>query len=233
MEVFENDLMKNFEELYRLFRYIYTKVDYILDRIDDETIRYLFENNPDVDFRKNIEADEEGYVTIYRGVGSKSKDIEEAYSWTLNIGTAHFFANRFSDNGRIFKGKVHINNIKDYFTNRNESEVIVFSEDIIDIEEITNFKPISFKEVKSIDQVWNVYKRNIKNIKSNYYFEPQGIHGVSHTKRVLLLALTIGYYEKLSNEDMNVLIICSLLHDIGRINDEEDLNHGALSVKKL
>lgn len=36
----------------------------------------------------------EDYVTLYRGVGSKSTPLDEAYSWTLNIDVAKFFATR-------------------------------------------------------------------------------------------------------------------------------------------
>lgn len=37
---------------------------------------------------------ENGLVKIYRGVGSKSNELNNAYSWTLNIDVAKFFATR-------------------------------------------------------------------------------------------------------------------------------------------
>lgn len=60
-------------------------------------------NNFSLDIMKKAYADtvdiidnflENGYIKIYRGVGSKSNDLNNAYSWTLNIDVAKFFATR-------------------------------------------------------------------------------------------------------------------------------------------
>lgn len=65
-----------------------------------------------------------------------------------------------------------------------------------------------------------------------YFFEPQGIHGLGHMKRVLFLNLIIAYLEKLSAQDCNILVNCSLYHDIGRIDNRADSFHGTLSYEK-
>ena len=60
-------------------------------------------------------------------------------------------------------------------------------------------------------------------------------HGLGHIYRVLLLSL-IYYYnadDSLSPEDKNILIYFSLLHDIGRINDQKDPPHGERAVKEI
>ena len=60
-------------------------------------------------------------------------------------------------------------------------------------------------------------------------------HGLGHIYRVLLLSL-IYYYnadDSLSPEDKNILIYFSLLHDIGRTNDQKDDSHGEKSVEKI
>lgn len=49
-----------------------------------------------------------GYLEVYRGVGSKSKKLNEAYSWTLNEDVAKFFATR------AIGMEQDINNIKVY-----------------------------------------------------------------------------------------------------------------------
>ena len=57
-------------------------------------------------------------------------------------------------------------------------------------------------------------------------------HGLKHILRVLLLAL-IYYYnagDALGDADRRILIYFSLLHDIGRINDDKDDTHGERSV---
>ena len=58
-------------------------------------------------------------------------------------------------------------------------------------------------------------------------------HGIKHILRVLLL--TLIYFEhsgmNLSEEDKQILIYFSLLHDIGR--DSEDDTHGDKSVEQI
>jgi len=63
------------------------------------------------------------YVTLYRGVGIKSK--RKGLSWTDDIEIAKWFANRFQSNGYILTAKVHKSKILAYFSDRNESEYIV------------------------------------------------------------------------------------------------------------
>lgn len=62
--------------------------------------------------------------------------------------------------------------------------------------------------------------------------KPFGIHGILHILRVLLLSL-IYYYnsgDTLSERDLQILIYFSLLHDIGRTNDDLDNDHGEKSA---
>lgn len=70
-------------------------------------------------------------------------------------------------------------------------------------------------------------------LRREWFFSPDGIHGLMHIKRVLthslLLADELDYNEK----DTNLLCWCSIYHDIGRTNDFVDENHGAESCKKL
>ncbi|MEC0385646.1 hypothetical protein P8813_21565 [Bacillus velezensis] len=73
-------------------------------------------------------------LTIYRGQGSKSTHYDEALSWTLSEEVAHFFANRFSDNGAVYRGKVKRENVKGYI--EREEEVLVFPESVFDIEKV-------------------------------------------------------------------------------------------------
>ena len=70
------------------------------------------------------------------------------------------------------------------------------------------------------------------NLMKQYFFEPQGIHGLGHMKRVLFLNLILSYLENLNSKDMNILINCSLFHDIGRINNHGDAVHGTFSYEK-
>lgn len=58
-------------------------------------------------------------------------------------------------------------------------------------------------------------------------------HGANHTRRVGFFARVIGENEGLSDKDMNVLLYAVQNHDIGRIHDGEDKEHGEKSVEKL
>ena len=57
-------------------------------------------------------------------------------------------------------------------------------------------------------------------------------HGLKHILRVLLLSLVYFYNagDPLSAADKRILIYFSLLHDIGRVNDDKDDCHGEKSV---
>ncbi|MHA1526511.1 MAG: HD domain-containing protein, partial [Promethearchaeota archaeon] len=62
--------------------------------------------------------------------------------------------------------------------------------------------------------------------------EKNDIHGFAHVERVYNTCVKIG---KKLNANLNVLKIAALLHDIGRINEEEDTlkrNHAEISAEK-
>lgn len=55
---------------------------------------------------------------------------------------------------------------------------------------------------------------------------PEGVHGIPHLSRVPLLAITIGRHEGLSEEDLQVVAVAAGMHDVRRVNDIVDLDHG-------
>jgi hypothetical protein len=65
----------------------------------------------------------------------------------------------------------------------------------------------------------------------NLYLE--GIHGITHAYRVLLLTRKIAEAEGLTNRQKDILAFCAIFHDIGRINDDIDNLHGKRSVQAL
>ena len=60
-------------------------------------------------------------------------------------------------------------------------------------------------------------------------------HGIKHILRVLLLTLIYCEHSgvSLSEEDKQILIYFSLLHDIGRDSEDEDDTHGDKSVELI
>lgn len=62
------------------------------------------------------------------------------------------------------------------------------------------------------------------------FFVRDAIHGISHNERVALLAMLIGIQEKLSDDELKVVIKSALYHDIGR-KSATGKNHGVESAR--
>lgn len=115
------------EKQKELFLEVYVRNEYGFQYFEDEFYRELLSMPTPEEFdvsQSEIKPDKNGYYHIYRG-GSA-----EGYSWSLKKEVAEFFANRFNQNRKILKGKIHISKIKAYISLRNEEEVLVFPEDI-------------------------------------------------------------------------------------------------------
>lgn len=69
-------------------------------------------------------------------------------------------------------------------------------------------------------------------IDSKLFFDPYGGHGPAHVYRVMFLADKLAQHEHLSEEDHNTLMCACCYHDIGRINNNTDFEHGQLSAEK-
>ena len=84
--------------------------------------------------RLKEEIGEHETITVYRGVTSSSTHYEKAISWTLNEDVAEFFAMRFNSKGKIMKAEIHIDDIHDYLSNRNEEEILLNPKKLINTE---------------------------------------------------------------------------------------------------
>ena len=59
------------------------------------------------------------------------------------------------------------------------------------------------------------------------------LHGPGHIERVMLLGALIARNESLSPADARLLLRCCACHDLGRVNDLADAEHGARSAAML
>lgn len=73
-------------------------------------------------------------VTLYRGEGAKSTPLEKALSWSLSPEQAHFFANRFGSDGKVFQAEIARDAILAYIDS-SEEEVLVQYKDLANITE--------------------------------------------------------------------------------------------------
>lgn len=121
------------KDKYDIFMDIYTGSEYGFDFYDIDFVKDILSYQQN---RHNVDKLDGDVITIYRGEGDKSTYYEDAYSWTTDIKIARFFAHRFDSVGNIFRAKVKKEDIIDYLPNRGESEVLVFSDKLFDVEKI-------------------------------------------------------------------------------------------------
>jgi HD superfamily phosphodiesterase len=66
-----------------------------------------------------------------------------------------------------------------------------------------------------------------------WFHKPDGIHGVSHTRRVSVHARVIAQAVGVSRWQLEALTRAALWHDIGRVHDGVDPSHGVRSHYKV
>ena len=124
-----------------LFLEVYQRNEYGFDRLDHHIVTELLNLPTDAehDIRlSGVTPDENGDLTIYRGVTLFSNCLDRSYSWTLEPAIAQFFAERFNSHGEIKQAKVAYSAVKAYLTDRGEAEVLVLPEDVRDIQDVTD-----------------------------------------------------------------------------------------------
>lgn len=121
------------EDKYKIFIDLYVNAEYGFSNISESFLNEILKYKPKIDL-----SDLDDEIIIYRGEGLKSNKKEKALSWTTDIKVARFFANRFNNNGRVYKGKVKKENIIDFLRDRSESEILVQYKYIYDVRRIDN-----------------------------------------------------------------------------------------------
>lgn len=121
------------EERYELFREIYTYIDYSHKVIKKEVIDEAISCQTEA-FKKDLmlklnSLSNNDFITVYRGEGTYSISHESAMSWTTDINVAR----RFAVKGSVYKGEVLKGNVIDYIEDRNESEILVYPSNVMNI----------------------------------------------------------------------------------------------------
>jgi len=70
-------------------------------------------------------------------------------------------------------------------------------------------------------------------LRPNGYDASGGIHGIGHTRRVLIHSLEIADELAMSDREREAVFHAALWHDIGRTHDHADYYHGAKSAGKV
>lgn len=223
------------DAIFRIWHSIYKRIDYSNGMWRPEVLEYVFSHAPKPEIPPT---EPDGLITIYRGIGELSQPTEKAISWSTHPGNALWFANHSGRGTHIAVARIRPEQIIAFdgaFSNENEVIVLPGTvteyryEDMIPAAEKT-VPPLMAKALPD-------YLRYGRQAKALGYQDESTIqlHGRKHILRVLLLSL-IYYYnsgDSLNDEDRQILIYFSLLHDIARINDEADDAHGERAVAMI
>lgn len=91
------------EKVFSVWSYLHTHIDYANGMWKPEVLDYVFAHAPQTELP---EPDENGKITIYRGMGEKSLPAEEAISWSTDPVCALWFANRSARGTRLVFARV-------------------------------------------------------------------------------------------------------------------------------
>ncbi|MEQ8173994.1 MAG: hypothetical protein ABRQ26_02910 [Syntrophomonadaceae bacterium] len=173
-----------------------------------------------------------GGLTVYHGSLHSLRSVHEAFSWTLDINTAIYYATRLQKKGRVFRTRIPHERVLAFMPWKKEYEIVLFPGTVKDVEEITFHSAAYYiKKMKSAG-IWSLYKDYASRIKPEIFYRPAGIHGLAHTCHVLLMALLLGWLTNSDLNDLKILAETALYHDIGRSNDNFDPEHGKASYEK-
>lgn len=98
---------------------------------------------------------------------------------------------------------------------------------------LTNNFQLPIQEVEEIVKT-NSYRKIVEerlSLISKQYFSINKYHNIKHAKNTALFALIISNFVNVAKKDINLLIDAALLHDIGRKNDFDDLEHGRVGAQ--
>lgn len=234
MEYFKKLLEKNGPDipgLYQLFFSFYRNSDYGFGSLDRDTVSTIMKAKTDKDKARTAKEIRElpDKVKIFRGGNTASTPYESAYSWSLDINTANFFAcRRGKGNGYIVEAEIDKKDIIEaYLKDCGEQEIIVAPEHVRmlhkhEIKGLEFLQPI----LPEVAPMYHKYKNQMANLD---FAQESSVHGPEHQARVLLLCLIIAQTMGLSQSDRKVLATAAVYHDTQRVNDDVDLDHGKAS----
>lgn len=223
------------EQVFKVWSGIHTRIDYANGMWKPDVLEYVFSHAPQTDLP---EPDADGYITIYRGMGELSQTPETAISWSTSPKCALWFANRGSRGTRMVTARVKPDQILVYNPGyRAEHEVIMKPGTNLEIQE-TDMIPSTEDHVPKllVPVTRDFFRYGSAALTLGYPVEGRfQVHGIKHILRVLTLSLIYFYNagDDLSEEEKQILVYFSLLHDIGRDSELKDGTHGEKSVELI
>lgn len=214
--------------LYELFFSFYTLSDYGFNNIDKSSLDVILKAKTDKDREKTREMLQAlpEQVRIYRGGNTASTPYSEAYSWSLDINVANFFAcRRGTGDGYLVEAKVEKKDIIEAFLeDQGEQEIIVDPSKIEVLREVP-IRGLNFLQetLPAIAPMYHEFKGQLETL---CFAQDSEEHGPGHEARVMLLALTLSHILDLPLRDRKILASAAIYHDVQRVNDCDDTAHG-------
>ena len=127
-----------------------------------------------------------------------------------------------------------VQEIRNYYDNLRKEEEELFSSPFQSRDGIKPKEPLRelIERLKTSGKLDEILE-NDKEIKQDEAQYQSNLHGVSHTRRVAFFASLIAENEGLDYGEKKMLFEIAKNHDIGRVNDFEDTEHGARSAKQV
>ena len=223
-------------ELYSLFADMYRSTDYGFGVFDKGDLEKVFAGKSEEQKAETAAklANFPDRVTIYRGEGSKSTPFERSFSWTTSFRAACFFACRLpsAENSRIISAEIAKSDIIEYFPESSEKEVLIPPSAVkgTKIDTLYGIHALA-REVNNIMPIYQCYRPRIAELYEDYGRGDEEGHDAEHTLRVIFDALLLIQIQKvnLTQEETYQLCDAILYHDVGRMNDDVDDDHGKAS----
>lgn len=95
-----------------------------------------------------------------------------------------------------------------------------------------NHCQVSVLELISFCQKSVFFMNKMKELQTNWIY-PSEMHGVAHNERVAILAYYIANALGLSLREQELIVDASFYHDVGRMNDIDDILHGDRSAEMI
>lgn len=81
-------------------------------------------------------------------------------------------------------------------------------------------------------QFHDSFSQALSGLRNDVLYQSE-IHGRDHIERVLLLSALLAWKEALPRENLPLLFYAASYHDIGRVNDTYDTEHGTRSAARI
>lgn len=213
---------------YRLFECLWRFNPHAHDIFTDDFARQAYQFRGVANDLPPVDGD--GYARIYFSPATGAEP-GEAETWTANVNRALLEACSLPARP-VYQGRVHLDGVVSYDSRWSVKEVKVKPGKVTDIQRMDLLDLAQFSSEWTAAGIMKSYQQGARRIKRPWFHQPEGLHAVGHTRRVLMLSLLLAYLEGYQPSDWELLALAAVFHDIGRDSDGYDPGHGQASYAR-